>query len=179
MIQLKRPNLQWDKRGKKKRIMYTQDSTYSQKPLQTSTQLIPLSHCPPGLIWDGDWVNGARLSSIHLFCRPRLSSSLLALFWFDCLWFYGASPYGLGCGDGGFVGIWAVASCLVVWGWSVEWGLSSLIEPRHFADLRGLELLLIWEKLMSGLEHLSSLLCLEGETPKPANYLKIIIRLNI
>lgn len=91
-------------------------------------------------------MNGARfsLSSIHAYRHlKRVGSSLLALFWFDGLRFYGASPYGLGRGDGGFVRIWAFASCLVVRGRGVEWGFSSLIKPRHFVDLRGFELLLL------------------------------------
>ncbi len=152
-------------------------TAYSQ--LTTTTWISthpPPPHCPPGLIWGGDSVNGVRfsLSSIHAYRRQQSScSSLLALFWFDRLRFNGASPYGLGRGDGGFVWIWAVASCLVVWGRGVMWGFSPLIEPRHFADLRGFELLLLLllllllrEELMSGLEHLGPLLCLQWQSNK-------------
>lgn len=91
-------------------------------------------------------MNGARFS-LPLFhsCRhlKRVRISLLALFWFNGLWLYGASPYGLGRGDRGLVRIWALASRLVVWGRGVEWRFSSLIESRCFADLWGLQLLLL------------------------------------
>lgn len=84
------------------------------------------------------------LSSVHAYRHlKRVGSSLLALFWFDGLRFYGASPYGLGGGDGRFVRIWALDSCLEIRCRGVEWGFSSLIQSRYFADLWGLELLLL------------------------------------
>lgn len=72
-----------------------------------------------------------------------VSNILLAFLWFDGLWFNGASPYGLGCGDRSLVRIRAISSSLVVLGRAIVRGFSSLIEPGHFADLRGLELLLL------------------------------------
>lgn len=84
------------------------------------------------------------LSSVHAYRHlKRVRSSLLALLWFDGLRFYGASPYGLGGGDGGFVRIWALNSCLEIRCRGVERGFSSLIQSRYFADLWGLELLLL------------------------------------
>lgn len=99
----------------------------------------------------------------------RASGSLLALLWFDSLWFDGASPDGLGCGDGGFLGISAIASHLVAGGGGgVVRRLPPLVEARHFVDLRRLQLLLLLlgEELVSGLEHLSPLLGLQAEKEK-------------
>ena len=112
------------------------------------------------------------LSSIHSYCHlKRFCSALLAILWFDGLRLYGASPNGLGRGNGGFVGFGAVDYCLVVRSRGLEQGFPPLINPRHFADLRGLDLLLLGEELMSGLEHLSPLLRLEskGTNLKSAN----------
>lgn len=72
-----------------------------------------------------------------------MSGSLLALLRFDSLWFNGTSPYGLGRGDGGFLGFCAIASHLVVGGGGVVRGLPSLIKAGHFVDLRCLQLLLL------------------------------------
>lgn len=58
-------------------------------------------------------MNGARFFVFYGSDQKRVSSSLLALLWFDGLWFNGASPYGLGCGDGGFLRICAINSHLV------------------------------------------------------------------
>lgn len=86
------------------------------------------------------------LPSLHPAELPvrRAAGSLLALLRLDGLRFDGASPYGLGRGDGGLVGFGSVAgAALVVGGGAVVRRFPSLVEPRHFADLGGLELLLL------------------------------------
>lgn len=123
---------------------------------------LPPPHTVPlGMIWPSVW--GYFLSSIHVHLHLKIvSSSLLALFWFDGLWFYWASSDGLSRRDGGFVRIWAITSRLMVCcGRGVEGGFPPLIEPSRLVYLWRLELLLLlWEELVSGLQHFSSLLCL-------------------
>lgn len=113
-------------------------------------------------------MNGARFFAFYGSNGKRISSFLLALLWFDGLWFNGASPDGLGCGDGGLLRICAITSHLVVGCGGLVWWLSSLIKAWHFVDLRCLQLLLLLfrEELVSGLEHFRPLFGLKGRKPK-------------